>query len=195
MILKEHLSFCNLKIKMNNSLYENKFISFLKRYNLYDETIYNYLINNAIMVDIKEYIDFIGCFFVKNEYDCITKVTLCIPFLEDDITTLITIHEYVHGYTMFKKIGKKYQLKASEEVLPMLYEELYFLENQSPKLLNHRKNTLSYIKGVAPFKYKLGYAMQKELLLVNNKDITHLNSLVPHMCKKYIYSLKHGFKL
>ena len=113
---------------MNNILYENKFISFLKRYNLYDETIYNYLINNAIMVDIKEYIDFIGCFFVKNEYDCITKVTLCIPFLEDDITTLITIHEYVHGYTMFKKIGKKYQLKASEEVLPMLYEELYFTQ-------------------------------------------------------------------
>ena len=66
---------------------------------------------------------------------------------------LVNIHEYVHYYLFFKKIGKKVIIGRNCEVLPMLYEKIFIIEKNSDdlyeyeKLLNNSidKNDLNYV--------------------------------------------------
>ena len=170
--------------------YKYKLITFLKKYNLFDEEKYNYLINNAFMVDTSMALDFIGCFYLKNEWKVITKVRLCLPRLDSDIAVMLTIHEYVHGFIMYDKIGSSYSTKASEEVLPMLYEFLYFLENRTPEMEQYRKIVDDINNNGVCFKHKLGFIMKDELAKERNLDINYISNIVRNNCHKYIKKLK-----
>jgi len=170
--------------------YQNKFISFLKRHNIYDKTKYEYLMNNTTFVDIDENANFIGCYYTKNEFNYITNIKLYIPNFDDDVCVMICIHEYIHGYIMYDKLNKQYSTKASEEVLPMFYEYLYYLENENEELKNYRISTINSIKDENNFKYILGLIMQDELQQHYKYDINLLNYLITKKSPSIVKKLK-----
>lgn len=54
--------------------------------------------------------------------------------MQDYKTMLINIHEITHGIYAYKKLNKKYNPNVGIETLPMLYEKIYILENNSEEL-------------------------------------------------------------
>jgi len=170
--------------------YYNKFIFFLKRHNIYDKNKYEYLLSNTTFIDTDDEVEYIGCYYTKNEYNYITGINLVIPNLDDDVCVMIAIHEYIHGYIMYDKLNKQYSMKASEEVLPMFYEYLYYLENQSDELEKYRISTIDNIEKENKFKYVLGLTMQNELSLIYKHDFNSLNYVVTTRSPYIIKSLK-----
>ena len=119
-------------------MYE-KFIEFLKKYNLYDEEILNYISTRMIIVDYNhpDAKEMIGCFYKAN-HDIVTDFRLCVPKMVDDITVSINIHEYVHLLNMYKYLGREYQEDKYFEVLPVFFELIY-LNDTNPEYLEERK--------------------------------------------------------
>jgi len=161
----------------NENEYQDKFLSFLKKHNLYDEEKYSYLIKKATFIDLNkdENISSIGCYYIKNEFNIITKIELYLPKLNDDISVMIAIHEYVHGYLMYSRLNKSYKPKASEEVLPMFYEYLYYLEEKNQELEEYRSKTIEYVEKESKIKYLLGFLLQEELLSIYDYDINKMD--------------------
>lgn len=176
----------------NENKYQEKFLSFLKRHNLYDEEKYNYLIKKATFIDldIDKPISSIGCYYVKNEYNVVTKIELCLPKLNDNICVMIAIHEYIHGYLMYNRLNKSYKPKASDEVLPMFYEYLYYLEEKNEELEEYRTKTIEYVEKELKIKYLLGFLFQEELLETYNHDINKMDLGVKKKSPRLIKELK-----
>lgn len=175
---------------MNKQHYILKFINFLKKYNLYDEAIYNYLIKNTTFVDYKSDKDFIGCFYKLDKANNVIKINLCIPFLENDVTISITTHEYIHGYLLYKNIGYPYTPEITDEVIPMLFEQLYYLENNTLEMKTHLEETKNNIIKGNRINHKLGILMQQELLSFQQYDVDTLKEYVNKLYKKYTHTLK-----
>ena len=107
-----------------------KFIDFLKKYGLYDEKIFHYIMDNAVYFDYldDELRNSIGvyCIYQQNK---LFKIVLYVPYITDDKTVLINVHEYVHAFLLYPKLGTKYKMGIDCEVLPFYFENLYILEN------------------------------------------------------------------
>ena len=120
--------------RMSNEFYF-EYLNFLKTHNLYGKEAFHYIQSNALYIDYrdKDSRDFIGCFYIyENNY--LTKIRLCVPYIYDEKTVLINIHEYVHAYLLYSKLHTKYKIGKEKEVIPMLYEKLYMLEHPSKEL-------------------------------------------------------------
>ena len=121
----------------------NEFVLFLKKYNIYDEEIYRYYLENANRFDYynDDFLrNFIGCsLIIDNKHNGLKQIIPTVPYPVDDVTTLINIHEYVHLFSIYNKLGKKYKKDISEEVLPIFYEKLFVLENGNSNLNNYEK--------------------------------------------------------
>lgn len=168
------------------NIYEIKFLNFLKRHNLYDEEKYSYLKQNSSKVDIKINQDFIGCYFNKDEQNRIIKIRLIIPILENDITVMLAIHEYVHGYIMLDKINTTDIEEDEEEVLPMFYEYLYYLENRNKEIEEYRINMIKTVFTENKFKYKLALLLLEELEILYDYNLYDINNEVKRRYKKYL---------
>ena len=96
---------------MNN--YYNDFIKFFKKHNLYNEEIFNYIQKNRTLFDYRDEDQriFIGCYYICNKQGILQKINICVPFINDPITLLINIHEYIHAIESYKNISKKSQFK------------------------------------------------------------------------------------
>lgn len=143
----------------------DKFIDFLKQHDLYDEEIFKYYWDNTFMFD---YIDdelrrFIGCSFILDGNNCLKGIMACAPFIEDDRTVLINIHEYVHVLLMYPYIGKKCDIGRDIEVLAIFYEKLYVLENNNPELDKYSNYLDSKIYYTNEKEYVLGLALRDKL--------------------------------
>ncbi|MBR3161102.1 MAG: hypothetical protein IKF19_00020 [Bacilli bacterium] len=129
---------------------KDEFISFLKSHNLYDRIALDNYFNDAFVV---KDIHYSGCLYIVDSNDTLLKIRACVPKIVDYETMLVNIHEYVHYYLFFKKIGKKVIIGRNCEVLPMLYEKIFIIEKNSDdlyeyeKLLNNSidKNDLNYV--------------------------------------------------
>ena len=121
-------------------MYYHKFINFLKRHNLYNEKIFQYWENNRILFDIKddEKRDLIGCYY-QYENDYLKKISLIVPYIVDDKTVLINIHEFIHLSQLYPRLRKKYKLDIDKEILPIFYEKLYISENRTKNLIEYEK--------------------------------------------------------
>ena len=107
--------------------------------------------------------NFFGCFWlVNNGY--LNKISLVVPFFDNDITVLINIHEYIHGIMLYEKLGKKYKPGIDIEILPMLYEKLYVLENSNNELIQFEDSLNQKINDSNELKYKLGLMCSDKLL-------------------------------
>lgn len=174
---------------MNN--YYNNFINFLKKHNLYNEEIFNYIQKNRILFDYRDEDQriFIGCYYICNKQGILQQINICVPFIDNQITLLINIHEYIHAIESFNNIGKKYEQKDTEETLPMLYEVLYYLENPNKELEIYLTELNKKITKNSSNSYQIALLIQEELLTYyqkTNPTFKKLQTKVKKISKRYI---------
>ena len=145
-------------------MYE-KFISFLKRHNIFDEDIYNSYINDAFIFPYSDNnIDLINCFYAIDNNNILLDIRPSIPYIDDEKTLLINIHEYVHYYIMYKKLGKEVIIGQNCEVLPLLYEKIYILENDNVFLKKYENYLLDIIIKSNDKKYLYGLEIRDKII-------------------------------
>lgn len=166
----------------------NKFISFLKRHNLYDQEIFNYFWDEAIFFDYRDEWkrSFIGCFYLFDNVHHLKKMRVFVPFINDDITILINIHEYVHLFMLYRKLGKRVKIGDDVEILAMYYERIYLLENPTQELSEYLMYLNQCIDLDKDLKYTIGLNVCEELLnSCYNYNITKLYRKTKKLIKKY----------
>ena len=171
--------------------YYNNFINFFKKHNLYDEEMFNYIQKNRTLFDYRDEDQriIIGCYYICNKQGILQKINICVPFINDPITLLINIHEYIHAIESYKNISKKYEHKDTEETLPMLYEVLYYLENQNKELKIYLTELNKKITKNSSKSYQIALLIQEELLTYyqkTNPTFRTLQSKVKKISKRYI---------
>ncbi len=122
------------------NIYYEKFIDFFKEHNMYDEEMFRYLRENSTLFDYrdKDMVKNIGCYYALDSKDKLKGIALVVPFIDSEKTILINIHEYAHGITAYSKLGKKYKHTLDREIIPMLLEKIYAMQN--PELLPFIEN-------------------------------------------------------
>ena len=176
-------------------MYYEKFLEFLKSHNLYDEDIYKYWYDNSMRFDylIEEGRDFINTYY-KFENGYLVKLWSFLPFIDSDITVLINIHEYVHMYVMYNKLGKRCKIGRDCEVLPILFERIYIEENKTPELLKYYNFLNDSIIDDNDDKYVLALNISNELIKEYNKqDISKLDNKVKRLVLKH--DIKKAFNI
>lgn len=173
---------------MDKYIYYNKFIDFFKRHGLYDIALFNYFNLNSVKINMNKYGEekwsFIGTY--PNYKDKkLVKIKLVVPDIDSDIAVLINIHEYIHAIMLYKYMGREYEPDIDREVLPMFYEKLYILENDSRELRDFefkRDYKLLYDGGI---EHKLWFDNKNELLRLYNEgyDFDRLNKYIKKICK------------
>lgn len=116
-------------------MYYQKFINFLKKHNLYNEEVLTYWKNNKMSFDYREeeQRDLIGVYY-KFKTNILERIQLIVPFIDNDKTVLINIHEYIHLLLLYPYINKKCVIDKDKEVLPFYFERLYIEENNTEEL-------------------------------------------------------------
>jgi len=168
-------------------VFNSNLIDFFKRHNLYEKEMFDYFSSNSTMIDYQdeEQRMFIGTFYgVNKKNNKLVYIHLNIPYVYDDKTMLISIHEIVHAILFYKKINKKIKLDISYEALPMLYESIYINENNNNKLLEYR-NWLDSLITTEEKEYMFALNVRDELYRNYNYDIDKMKKLVKKLVKKY----------
>lgn len=149
---------------MRSNLYA-EFIDFFKKQGLYDEEMFNYIRENSILFDYleEERIGSIGCYYF-NKNGKLDYIRLFVPVINCYEALLINIHVYISAILAYKSLGKKYQIGRDEEVLPMLYERIYLLENPNQKLEEYFELLNQNITDESDEKYQIGLNVSAELL-------------------------------
>lgn len=172
---------------MENNIYYQKFINFLKEHYLYDEKILEYWKNNRTLFDYRdeEKRDLMGCFY-QYEKEYLTKIHLIVPFIDNDKTVLINIHEYIHLLTLYNKIGKKCKIGDDKEVLPFLYERIFINENKTDELLKYYQYLNQSIIESNVNEYLIALHLSEILLEEYDNDAIHkLDKRAKKLTKKY----------
>lgn len=166
--------------------YNQVIIDFFKRHNLYEEEMFKYLSENSMMVDYldEEQRAFIGCFYILNKRGILDRIQLNIPYVYNDETALINIHEIVHGILYYQKLGKKFKKDITVEALPMLYEKLYILENPSEEFIKYGEYLDRIIEENPQKEYKFGLDVREELLKNYNYNIKKMSKKVKRLSRK-----------
>jgi len=163
--------------------YYNKFINFFERHELYDKRLFEYLRLHSILFDYRDtdHRPFIGCFYTT-EKGKLKKINLIVPYIDNDITTLINIHEYTHAITVFPYMHKNFiEDNNACEILPLLYERIYLEENKDNKKLKEHITAINKIieesNNPEITKYKIALNMQEQLLDYYNSGHTNIRDL------------------
>ena len=116
-------------------MYYRKFIDFLIEHNIYNKEELDYYESNRIQFDYqdKEQRDFIGCYCSLKD-NILIKINIIVPFIDDDKTLLINIHEYIHFILFYPHLNKKCRIGIDKEVLPIYYERIFIEENKTKEL-------------------------------------------------------------
>ena len=168
-------------------VFNPELIEFFKRHNLYEKEMFDYFSKNSTMIDYddEEQRIFIGTFYgVNKNNNKLVYIHLNIPYVYDDKTMLISIHEFIHAILLYKNINKKLKLDISYESLPMLYESIYINEKNNKNLLEYR-NYLDSLITPNEKAYMFGLTVRDELYHNYNYNIDKMNKLVKKLVKKY----------
>ena len=167
--------------------YNHEIVDFFKRHNMYDEEMFNYLENNTTMLDYRdpEQRDFVGCFYIQNKKNILRALHINIPYVYDELTALIDVNGITHGIESYYRIGKKFKKNITIEVLPILYEKLYILDNNSDRFIACGKYLDEMIGRDSPEEYLLALKMRDELLKNYNYDMREMQKLSKKLVKKY----------
>ena len=170
--------------------YNPKLIDFFKRHNMYDEKTFKYLSSHTTMIDYNdpEQRDFVGCFYILDNNNILQSLVLDLPYVNNEKTMLISIHELTHGIENYSKIGKKFKKDITCEALPILYEKLYINEFPSEELLSYSKYLDNLIINNCEKEYQFALAIREELLKNYNYDMKKMSKLTKKLSKKHHYN-------
>ena len=172
---------------MATNIYYEKFLSFLKNHNLYNEDIINYKRKNQLPFDYRgeEKRGLIGCYYLQ-EKNRIREIKLIIPYIFDDKTILINIHEYIHLVLVYPHLNKKYQLGKDIEILPIYYEKIFIKENNTKELEEYAKYLDDIILKNDQEEYLIALDISKQLLEKKEKNIYKTEKKAKRLVKKRI---------
>ena len=164
----------NSKIKMENKKEQdffNKFINFLKKYNLYNEKVFYYIWNSCSFFDYRDSDErkFIGVYYQIEDKKLI-EFNLKVPFIDSEKTIIINIHEYIHALDAYYNLGKKITIDDSCEIKSLLFEKLYVLNNKSDEGLKYLESLYNDRIQSKELKYILGEKIVNELLKKYRND-------------------------
>ena len=163
--------------------YHQKVTNFLKKHHLYEENMFNYFLHNTTMIDYNNEINrlFIGCFYNTKD-NILTNIHLTVPYVYDDITTLINIHELVHAIYLYGYLNKPLEEDIIVEALPILYEKLYITETNNEDLTKYGEYLDSIIDINNP---KYAFALNNRNILLDNytKDFNQMTKLTKKLAK------------
>ena len=167
--------------------YHPRIIEFFKKHNMYDPVMFEYLQENSMMIDYRDpdQQDFVGCFYKLNKNDILTNVYLNLPYVYDEKTMLISIHEITHGIENYLKIGKRFKEDITLEALPLLYEKLYIMENPSDELAEYASYLDAKITKSCQQEYQFGLKIREELIKNYHYDMRKMSKLVKKLARKY----------
>lgn len=172
--------------------YYQKFIDFFKRHGLYNQEVFDYLRKNSIQFDYRDtdYQPLIGCFYLTKG-NKLTKINLIVPYINNDITVLINIHEYIHGIIAYKYINKRFSEDLNSETLPILYERIYLEENKDNQTLRKHFDSINDVinesNSTDIMKYKIALSIQEKLFdyyTSKHPNIKELSSKAKKLTKK-----------
>lgn len=165
--------------------YNEELINFFKRHNLYEEEMFKYLQSNTTILDYhdEEQRDFIGCFYTFVNNNILKSIHLNIPYIYDDITMLISIHEIVHGIDLYKHLHKKTKITNMCEILPILYEKIYIEETNNHNLRKYQQELNKRIKP-SEKKYYMALEIMDELYQSYNYDINKMKKISKKLIRK-----------
>lgn len=169
-------------------MYSDKILDFFKKHNLYEKEMFDYLQSHTDMIDyqIEEERDFIGCAYAINHYTKrLDRFRMGLPYVYDDITALINIHEIVHGIEGYKHLNKKFTPGMTCEALPLVYEKIYIAENPSKELIAYWNYLNSRIKEDSDIQYRFGLSVRDELFSKYVDDYKKMNKMVNKLARKY----------
>ena len=166
--------------------YNHKVIAFFTKHNLYNPEMFAYFKEHSTMIDydFEEYRAFVGCWPNVNKQNIITGLHVNTPYVKDEKTTLITIHELVHAIEFYNKIGKPYKRDKTTETLPLLYEKIYILENNNPDLIAYGKYLDSKITELSSEEYLFGLRVRDELLQKYDYNFRHMQKITKKLAKR-----------
>lgn len=162
-------------------------INFFKKHNLYEKETFDYIDKNSTMIDYRDEDQrmFIGTFYGVNKHNNkLVYIHINVPFIYDDRTMLINIHEFVHAILLYKYIDKKIKLGIDYEALPMLYEKIFINEVNTEEIVKYGRWLDSLIANKNE-EYVFGLNVREELLKNYDYDINKMNKLVKKLAKKY----------
>ncbi len=176
---------------MENEFYL-RYIRFLKEHSLYKEEVFQYIYNQALLFDYyleEEGRNFIGCFCIYNK-KYLSKINIFVPYIVDSKTVLVNIHEYVHAFLLYSKLGTKYKVSIDQEVLPIFFEKVYMLEYPSLELTEYKKYLNQLIKE-NDLEYHIALELQDELLKKYKvgMNVHRLDKKVKRLVKRKEYNL------
>ncbi len=127
---------------------DKEFISFLKQYNIYNKEIVDSFYNNSLRYDseIDGEIGLNMCIYAINDDDVLVDLKACVPCIKNYKTMLVNVHEYIHYYIMYKKLGKKVIIGRNCELLPLVYEKLFIMEKNDDALNRYAEKLDRIIK-------------------------------------------------
>ena len=144
--------------------FDEKLIDFFKRHNLYDKEMFGYIFEHSDQVDYYDPAEnfTIGCPPKTNKYtNKIEGLRLCYPYIVNEQTRLVAVHEISHAIYWYKRMGKKYN-KIEEELFPMIVERLYLEENRTQSLEVFEDKLDGLITPTAPDRYKFALANREK---------------------------------
>ncbi len=174
---------------------DDKFILFLKKYNLYNEEIFNYIESRTKRFDYSDIsLSFFGCFPILDDNNRLIDIRMCVPYIDSDITRSINIHEYIHLLDLYYKLNTKYIESNMSELLPVFYEFVYLYSIHNKEYLDfykeHINNKNNYLKIIIEIfdnngcidmednKYKELIDSVKEVTELNKEQLIQLTNIV-----------------
>ena len=167
--------------------FNDELIGFFQRHNLYEKDMFDYFSKNSTMIDYRDEDQrmFIGTFYGINRHNNkLVYIHINVPFIYDNKTMLINIHEFVHAILLYKYINKNFKMGMDYEALPMLYEKIFINEVNSKEIIEYGKWLDSLIT-TKNEEYIFGLNVRDELLENYDYNIDKMKKLVKKLAKKY----------
>lgn len=173
-----------------------KYLNFLKKHNIYNEKLINYIRENTIFIDYsnEEYRSYISTVPVVEKDKRLKTIKSILPYINNDITISININEYVKALIYYQKLRKYFNIGEEIEILPLFYEKLFIKENETEELKQYREELDKTIIRENTRKYVVALNSQNDLQRYyeeGNINVTTLETKAKKLAKEY----KRNYKL
>ncbi len=168
----------------------NKFIDFFKKYNLYNEEVFNYIKQQTIIFSIynEELMNVRGICYNYNKLEQLTSFTLYVPYINNEKTAFMNIRPYVQAICAYPKLGKKYKTAADIEIIAFYFERLYLQDNPNQELEEYLNKIYTRIRDEeTETNYKIALNAQpmlEEYAKVTNPNFKKIQNKAKKLSKK-----------